>query len=158
LIYVGIDPGEKGGIAGVADNWLIVEPMPDTHLLADVFDDWHKKHKIAHVFLEKGQAMPWHSRSSTFKYGHHCGFIEAVLYTLRISYTLIGPQQWQKEMFKGTNARQGKKKRNPKDRALESCSRLFPREKFLATARSTKPHDGMIDALLMAECCRRRMK
>lgn len=155
MIYVGIDPGVKGGIAALGENFHLVEPMPDAHYLADLFDEWNRKHKIAHVCLEKGQAMPWHSRSSTYTYGEHCGYIQGTLYTLRIPFTLVAPTIWQKIQFKGTAPKKGKKKRDPKERALEAAVRLWPREKFLASNRSSKPHDGMIDAMHIADYCKK---
>jgi hypothetical protein len=39
--------------------------------------------------------------------------------------------------------------------SLIAAKRLFPDEKFLATTRSKVPHNGVIDAVLIGEYCRR---
>jgi hypothetical protein len=42
--------------------------------------------------------------------------------------------------------------------ALIAAKRLFPNESFLATEKSKKPHDGMVDSTLICEWGRRRVK
>jgi hypothetical protein len=39
--------------------------------------------------------------------------------------------------------------------ALIAAKRLFPNQKLVFGDRATKPHDGLIDALLLAEYARR---
>jgi hypothetical protein len=52
-------------------------------------------------------------------------------------------------------------KKNPrvkidtKATSLIAAKRLFPEEKFLATSRSKVPHDGIVDAVLIGEYCKR---
>jgi hypothetical protein len=49
----------------------------------------------------------------------------------------------------------GCKSGETKPRALEVASRTWPEEDWLATPRSSKPHEGLIDAALIAEYGRR---
>ena len=42
-----------------------------------------------------------------------------------------------------------------KNTSIDLCKRLFPDINLLATPRSRKPHDGMAEALLIAEYGRR---
>jgi hypothetical protein len=159
MIIGGIDPGQKGGIAWVSltGEEYHVEPMPTEALLADVFRDWIK-YRLRHVFVEQGQAMPWHSRSSSYHYGFHCGTLCGTLAALGVGYTLVRPTEWQKVIHQGTRGTSNGKKRDPKRRTLEAMRRHYPGEKFLATPRSTKPHDGMYDSLGIAEYGRRRFQ
>jgi len=50
----------------------------------------------------------------------------------------------------------GKSTRDTKAMALVAAKRLFPGRDFKLTDRSTKPHDGMVDALLMSEYGKRK--
>jgi hypothetical protein len=43
-----------------------------------------------------------------------------------------------------------------KPAALSKARQLWPGETWLATARSSKPHEGLIDAALIAEWARRQ--
>ena len=44
-----------------------------------------------------------------------------------------------------------------KARNIKAAMMLFPDQALLATERSRKPHDGLADALLIAEYCMRSM-
>ena len=73
-----------------------------------------------------------------------------------ISYTLVPPKTWQKEMFLGIPAIQKAKSsaNDTKAMALIAAKRLFP-EDMLKTNPKNKPHDGIVDALLISEyACR----
>ena len=49
-----------------------------------------------------------------------------------------------------------KTKVDTKAMALMAAKRLFPKVNLIMTERSTTPHDGLVDALLMAEYARRK--
>ena len=57
------------------------------------------------------------------------------------------PQKWKKE-FSVTS---------DKNTSIEVAKRLFPNVNLKATARCKKDHDGMAEALLIAEYCRRKL-
>jgi len=59
----------------------------------------------------------------------------------------ITPVSWQKKMIPG-------KAGDTKALALTKARELWPQESFLASPRCTKPHDGLIDAALIAEFTR----
>lgn len=61
----------------------------------------------------------------------------------------ITPQAWQQVMLPGC------KKGDTKPAALRAAKKLWPDEHWLATKRSKVPHDGLVDAALIAEYCRR---
>lgn len=63
----------------------------------------------------------------------------------------ITPQSWQKGMLgKVPTGR-------TKEYALRVATELWPGEDWLATSRSRVPHDGLVDAALIAEFGRRNM-
>ena len=74
--------------------------------------------------------------------------IRAMLEISRIRWHRITPQKWQKEMIPGC------KSGDTKPRALELAKRLWPDETFLASPRCRVPHDGIVDAALLAEYAR----
>lgn len=159
-LWVGIDPGIRGAVAAVDSSGSLQEVF----LLngdARVFYEWASKSsiQIKHVYLEKAQPMPKQGICSVFNYSNGWGQLQGICIALELPFTLVPPQVWQKTMFVGTSKMCGKKKRNPKERALEAANRVFAKKKrfWLATKRSTKPHDGLIDAALLAEACRRNV-
>ena len=66
-----------------------------------------------------------------------------------IKWHRITPQSWQKAMLPHCA------KGDTKTRALQYARRAFPMEDFLASPRCKVPHDGLIDAALIAEYSRR---
>jgi crossover junction endodeoxyribonuclease RuvC len=97
--------------------------------------------------LEKVGAMPGQGVTSMFNFGVSYGYIKGVLEANRIPYQEIPPQRWKKEF--GLNS--------DKAASVEVCRKLFPDVNLLATPRCRKPHDGMAEALLLAEYARRKL-
>ena len=89
--------------------------------------------------------MPGQGVVSMFNFGMNFGFIQGVLKAYRIPYELVTPQKWKKE-FSCTS---------DKNTSIEVCKRLFPKVNLKATERCKKDHDGMAEALLIAEYGRR---
>jgi hypothetical protein len=63
-----------------------------------------------------------------------------------IPFELVRPQKWKRE-FSCTS---------DKNKSIEVAQRMFPDVSLMRTERCTKPHDGIAEALLMAEYGRRR--
>ena len=95
--------------------------------------------------LEKVNAMPGQGVVSMFNFGQNYGFIQGVLKAHEIPYELVTPQKWKKE-FSCTS---------DKNTSIEVCKRLFPNVSLKATDRCKKDHDGIAEALLIAEYGRR---
>lgn len=143
MIYIGIDPGKNGGIAIMDDIGVLVTPFSEESLLKKLdgilfLDD-------AICILEHVHAMPKQGVSSTFNFGMNFGFIQGVLKAYKIPFELVSPQKWKKE-FSCTS---------DKNTSIDVCKRLFPKVNLKTTERCTKDHDGMAEALLMAEYGRR---
>lgn len=145
-LSIGIDPGKSGGIALVSEDRVETFPHSDEVLIACLRKarDWGEKVRVC---VEKVGAMPGQGVVSMFNFGKSLGFIEGVLQAYEISYQLVTPQAWKKE-FSLTG---------DKSNSIDVCRKLFPNINLLATPRCRKPHDGMAEALLMAEYARRRL-
>ena len=151
---VGIDPGLTGGIAVIsgATSTVVIEAMPvaahevDFVRLAFVLRSLNAEQN-AHVFLERAQAFSKMGIVSAFNYGASYWGIRAICATLKIPYTLVAPAKWHRALIVGKDG-------SPKDRALRTCLQLFP-DVDLIIGKGKKCHEGVVDALLVAEFGRR---
>ena len=166
-IYVGIDPGKNGGIAIIDGDTLTTYPTP---LVGDEISGWAVRDILTgqregaklSLAIEKVGAMPGQGVTSMFSFGFNTGLVTGIAQALAIPYITVRPQEWQKIAFFGipvqfkaakSAAKSGKierAKQDPKAMAAIAAKRLFPSASFLATERSKVPHDGMIDAALIA--------
>ena len=156
MIYIGVDPGKNGGIAVIGYENKIEQNKRkiDVYVYQDdilvklvkelaYFRNVLKEESIC--YLEQVHAMPKQGVSSTFNFGMNFGFIQGVLKAYGIPYELVTPQKWKKE-FSCTS---------DKNTSIEVCKRLFPNVNLKATERCKKDHDGIAEALLIAEYGRR---
>ena len=151
----GIDPGVTGGVFAIDDNgeerFRSVMPansgMIDIPALANFF---RNDIPNCHVFLEQAQSFPKQGVASSFNYGRGFGSIEGVLGTLGIPYTLVRPNIWTRELHQGLA-----KEITAKDKSFLIVKRLFPKLDLRASQKCRKFHEGLIDALLIAEYGRR---
>ena len=146
MIYIGVDVGKNGAFAVIYPNGIIVEKW-DADRFMDEMIEIASLNEAVRACVEHVWALPRESAKASFSFGHNKGFIEGVLRTLEIPYQLVVPQTWKKEF--GLNS--------DKAKSIEVCRKLFPSVSLLKTPRCTKPHDGMAEALLMAEYARRKL-
>lgn len=143
MIYIGIDPGKDGALAIVGEADMQIIPF-DELAYAEALSALCGNRAIC--CLERVGAMPGQGVTSMFKFGENFGFIRGLLQANGIPYELVMPQKWKKE-FGATD----------KNSSVTVCQRLFPAVSLMRTERCKKPHDGMAEALLMAEYARRKM-
>ena len=149
-LFIGIDPGKKGGIAYIdtRDDLAVTMPYSDYYLIELCADIHHREDaQTVMCCLEKVGAMHGQGVVSMFTFGQGVGYIKGVLESFRIPYQEISPQKWKKEFGLSSD----------KAVSAEVCRKLFPDISLLATPRCKKPHDGMAEALLMAEYARRKL-
>lgn len=174
MIYIGIDPGKSGALAimnisknsdmeqltvKIPNNLAFVKPLYSTQINVMLFNahDYTKAlrdvaylrdagEQVAPVCVEKVGAMPNQGVVSMFSFGHNLGFIEGLLSAFNLSYQLVPPSVWKKEYSLNSD----------KTKSIEICQKLFPDVSLLPTPRCKKCHDGMAEALLMAEYARRK--
>ena len=83
--------------------------------------------------------------------------VEMAVHIARHRHALYPAKTWQGTFWKKPKMAKGQKF-DTKAAALVAAKRLWPDEKFLATERSKVPHDGIVDALLIAEHTRREFR
>jgi hypothetical protein len=165
VISLGIDPGKHGAIAELETfgHVMSVHTMPlvksakgrdevDVFVLKLIIQQICGDKRAVHAWVEKAQPLPpkMGGGIANFHRGYGIGLIEGMLASLSIPYTLVNPKAWQKVMLEGTSGDDTKAK------ALHAYSRLqYPRD-LLLLGRSKKPHDGIVDAVLIAEYGRRQ--
>ena len=138
-------------------------------------------HDRANIFIEHVHAMHNVAAGTTFTFGGCFEGAKALCAAFRLPYVLVAPKKWQAVMWDGVPEHRkppkkltkkelkakaaGEKVRTPKAigsvdtkvMSLIAATRLFPGDSFLptTTVKPNKPHDGIVDALLIAEYGRR---
>lgn len=143
MIYIGIDPGKDGALAVIFDGMdeTMVFPYGEREYINTLqnLSGYNVKTCLEHV-----TAMPKQGVTSMFSFGENFGYIRGMLEAYGIPYELVRPHKWKKEF--GIS---------DKNQSVEVCKRLFPGVCLRRTERCKKDHDGMAEALLMAEYARR---
>ena len=158
MIYLGLDNGVSGGMVALSDLSQVVSMSPMPTLKArkgneiDIAAVWawvdalDSREKITAIIEEPGGSRSAQAASSM------AGSFQALraLCVLKgLRWHRVTPQAWQRSMLPGCKAG------DTKPRALAEVRQLWPAETFLASDRSRIPHDGMVDAALIAEIARR---
>ena len=145
MYFIGIDPGKSGALAVLDDEGCVWNTMTFNESdYALVLNEVASAPNVR-VVLEHVGAMPGQGSVSMFNFGANFGFIKGLLAANNLPYELVRPQKW-KRMFSCTS---------DKNTSVEVAHRLFPNVDLRRTERCSKPHDGIAEALLMAEYCRR---
>lgn len=147
MYFIGIDPGKSGAIAVIDHEGRVwdTNTFNEKDYAVLLREMSHPNIGSVKVVLEHVGAMPGQGSVSMFNFGSNFGFIRGLLTAYEIPYELVRPQKW-KRMFSCTS---------DKNTSVDVAQRLFPDVDLRRTARCSKPHDGIAEALLMAEYCRR---
>ena len=158
-VFIGIDPGKDGALAilGYRDAPVVV-PFDEREyakwlrklyfLFPYPLQEPGKPVEPCQIFcvVEHVNAMPGQGVTSCFSFGRNFGFILGLLAAFGLPFELVRPQKWKKE-FSCTS---------DKNTSIEVARRLFPYVDLRRTPQCRKPHDGICEALLMAEYARRQ--
>ncbi len=150
MIFIGIDPGQKGAIGMIQLHTLndheetydmVIQGKELYSILRNIKDG----HGVP-VFcvLEAAQPMPKQGVKGIFTYGIGYGKIKAVLEILEIPFQEIHPSKWKKEFSLNKKGKAG---------SIKVAQQLFPNISF-ETERG-RLLDGRAEALLLAEYGRR---
>lgn len=175
-MIIGIDVGMQGAIAGITDEgncvFRFVTPTIGPEIDWDKFRKYLTEPVPRHVFIELVHAIHGSSAKATFKFGGCFEGCKAILAGLNVPYTLVQPKVWQKMMYVGVqeirkpnvlikvgkHAGSSKKgNRDTKAMSLIAVKRLFGYVDLKRTPACEGPHDGIVDALLIAEYGRRML-
>lgn len=152
--YLGCDPGLDGGLAAITPEGLVLRVMPAVavgkrrQLDEQAIVQWLMQFSTAtsRVFIEAVGARPKQGVVAMFSFGTGWGLVRGICAGLGLPYELVRPQEWQGLMLSG----------QPPGSEYLVASRLWPNAEWRASERSQKPHDGLVDAALIAEYGRRR--
>ncbi len=154
--YIGIDNGLNGGLVALGENPgeiidMIVMPTrgksKGNEVDGRLISEWLRKidgpDSITILLETPGKfAKGVQAISSMWdSYGTVRGIIEAFGYR----HHRITPQSWQKAILIGCKAG------DTKPAALARARQIWPSQNWLRSERCKSPHDGLIDAALIAE-------
>ena len=145
--YLGVDPGKEGGLCILRSDGTPLEytRMPDGKARIAF---WIINAKFTYqnliIATELAQAMPKQGVTSCFRYGQHFAVFEDAAIHLKIPYHEVRPTIW-KKAFGLTS--------NKKD-SISACRSIFPTVELIP-AGCRNEHDGIAEALLVAEWARR---
>lgn len=146
--YLGVDPGKSGGLCVVDSNGTPLEctRMPDgTARIVDWLQQAKERYPNLVMVTELAQAMPKQGLTSTFRYARHFATFEVTAILLKIPYVEVRPAVWKKTM--GLSQK--------KADSIAACRRLFPTVELIPKGCRIE-HDGIAEALLIAEWARRK--
>lgn len=159
MIFIGIDPGLSGGIAFINDLGSLVFPTPviggkeyDIGEMKKILVNYGMLDIRAPLFamIENQISMPGQGLTSTLQTGKGFGIWLGLLAGLGIPYQVVAAVQWQRKLFTGV-----KGNLDTKQKSEVIAKRLFPGVDFRKSERSRVAHDGLTDAILIAEYGRR---
>ena len=159
-VFIGIDPGKDGAMAilGYRDTPILI-PFDETEYANQLRRlDPARKFRVWRTdglgdptpiepfcVIEHVNAMPGQGVTSCFSFGANFGLCLGFLTAFRIPYELVRPQKWKRE-FSCTS---------DKNTSIAVAQRLFPGVDLRRTPKCAKPHDGICEALLLAEFAKR---
>lgn len=153
--YIGIDPGKDGAIATIKDGKIVLMKFPkigkeyDLQAMMDIFAGFDPKN--CHVGIEDVKALQGVMKAGNWSLSRGKTILEMCCLFYKLPLTMVHSKTWQKEIWQGVD-----KQDNAKDTTLLAMKRLFPNQDFTKSARATKDDSGQVDALGIAEYCRRR--
>lgn len=154
-LYVGVDPGQSGGLVAVGDGvWIVDEMPPSPELIRNWFQQWRNyKTKISliervggyqgHEYGRQGMGAPM------FTFGRNFGWLEMALIGAGFELKHVEPTDWQRKGF-GLVKLKTESKVQWKNRILMYAASYFLQE-------SVEPEEitlGTSDALLICAYCR----
>lgn len=148
--YIGIDPGQEGGFAVLVPGLPYACPLPlnGKELATNSLAAWLAAYKgyATVVVLERQQPMPKNGSIASFRLGQMYGALLGMLSTMNFRVELVSPKAWKEAILPGTA--------KDKAAAVAYCGRAFPAVNLILP-RCRVAHDGMADALCIAEYGRR---
>lgn len=152
---LGVDPGLDGGLAVIGPDGILLKPMPryaggiDIPELNRLLSSHARDLRAA--YIEKPPIVPKNGCIAHFRLGEAYGIVVGLVLANGIPLVEVRPQKWQQAMHQGVP-----KYDNAKLRSKSAFSLLFPGVDARRTAKCTVPHDGLVDAALIAEYGRRQ--
>jgi hypothetical protein len=167
-LVLGIDPGNKGAFVWVDKKGNIIKKvvMPllkdkkkttrkgkvntTTKISLDIRTIYallvENKDKTKSCFIEKAQVFPGQGGVSNFNYGYGNGVLVALLTVSGYDFTLVPPKTWTSVLHAPVAFI-----KDAKQKSKMIALKLKPESTYIYGTRSKIPHEGIIDAFLIAE-------
>lgn len=152
-ISIGVDPGSSGAMCVIIDyetgrtemHVHRFKKMTEKEV-AECFKPYKGLSGKEGIFcvLERVHSFPGNGASSTFKFGENYGFIQGVLYSYSIPFSLDTPQTWMKTY--GMKKNKNESGTQWKNRLKARAQQLFPEWKIT---------NDMSDSMLIAQYCKK---
>ena len=155
---VGVDNGLKGALVHITDSGLI-----DDQLVMPVIKEngknvvdvrslfkWLKQYQDDVLYIENFQAGPQLTPSTFRSLADSYSRVWTTASLLGMRRKSVMPQEWQRDFW------DYEKGLDTKEKSFQLARKRWPEHDWRATARSTKPHDGLTDASHIAEYGRRQ--
>jgi Holliday junction resolvasome RuvABC endonuclease subunit len=162
--YLGIDPGLSGGFAVVSgDRILYKMAMPTISFTTGedktkteidregVLSFLKRCPAHTHVVIEKQEAFRGQDIVSSCTICKNYGILLTALTVAHMYITEELPKVWQAHFGIVSVKESGGK--TTKEQAFRIAQALYPKEDFRKSERARTPHDGMVDASLIAAFC-----
>ncbi len=147
-LYLGIDPGKQGGMGILRSDGVVVTttrmPTGKVRIMDWISTALAQAGNLVMV-VEQSQPMPKQGIVSAFNYGRHFAIFEDTAILLKVPYHTVTPAVWKKSMHLTSD----------KNDSFTACRRLFPIVELIPQG-CRKQHDGIAEALLVAEWGRRK--
>lgn len=152
MIILGIDPGQSGAFAILHGGNIACRPFPFAGRELDIqalIGMWaNLARESARAVIEQQHARPISSKVAMFSLGRNYGTLLGILGALGVGVEIVPPRAWKDDILAGVSDKD-------KDAAIAYVRRVFPYVDLTSGGRH-KPHDGMADAVCIAEYGRRR--
>lgn len=146
LTFIGADPGVDGCVVILSDDGKVTKVPYDAREYRNALMGLDPTRSFALVEHVNGRPSFQCSGLANFRLGENFGYIQGLLTAFAIPFELIRPQAWKKE-FGCTS---------DKNTSIEVARRLYPGVDLRRTDKCKKDHDGVAEALLLAELAKRR--
>lgn len=157
--YGGIDVGFEGGLAALEPETgdMSVEVMPTLHfpktkrvLDFDGILRWVRSREWELILIEKATAMPKQGVVSTGRFLEGFGILQMACHACEVPYEIVHSKTWKNSVLTGTA--------KDKVAAVQHCQRRWPGIDLRKSDRARKAHDGLADALCIAEYASQRRR
>jgi Holliday junction resolvasome RuvABC endonuclease subunit len=164
ISYLGIDPGISGGFAVVSGDRILYKMVMPT--LSFTTEAGKTKTELdregilsflatipphTHVVIEEVQAFRKQDITATCTTCRNHGMLLMALTFAHMYVSEVPSDVWQSHFGIFPANRAGGK--STKEQAFDIARMIFPDEDFKKSERAHKPHDGVVDATLMAKYC-----
>lgn len=150
-VFIGIDPGVKGGLVALVGDSVEYTPMPRNYRSIFLWLKKYQKDDVS-VVIEKVWSLPFQSSKSNFSFGKIYGALLMALDSLSLSPQEKAPQTWMKAMAVPKRPKEATP-REGKNLLRKFAKKKFPKLQLWEEGEGKQL--AVCDALLIALYCKK---